>query len=237
VAIKGLILLSLTIALAQMTLSWFLAKRWNFYSLVDVSWSYGIALISLALGLMGTGHGHRRFLFASFTLVWGVRLGTHLLTRLKKKFPEEDRRYQQIKLKWQSNTAKNFFWFFQFQALSQPLLCLPFLLAASSDAKLGLFDFLGIFLSLAGILGESLSDSQLKNFKSDPANSGQVCEAGLWHFSRHPNYFFEWLIWCGFACFGFSADLGYLSLSSPILMFLLLNFVTGVPPAEEQSLS
>jgi steroid 5-alpha reductase family enzyme len=167
---------------------------------------------------------------------WSLRLGTYLLFRLKQKYPVEDLRYTKIKVNWGQKTKTKFFWFFQFQAISQPLLGLPFLLGALSSNKLSVIDGFGVFISLVGIIGESLADSQLKNFKLKPENSGRVCELGLWRYSRHPNYFFEWVIWCGFACFGMTNSLGYLSFASPLVMFLLLNFVTGVPPAEEQSL-
>jgi steroid 5-alpha reductase family enzyme len=219
-----------------MTLAWIMAVRWNFYSLVDVVWAYGIGVIGILVALFGSGNEIRRMLFSIFVVFWSIRLGTHLLLRLASKFPEEDQRYTQIKLSWNSSLKKNFFWFFQFQALSQPLLATPFLLAATNIAHISLFDGAAIFLSLLGILGETVSDSQLKKFKSDLSNKEKVCDIGFWKYSRHPNYFFEWVIWCGFACFGLTSVNWYYSLLSPLIMFLLLNFVTGVPPSEEQSL-
>ncbi len=225
------------IGIVIMFFSWRLAVRLNFYSLVDVAWSFGVGLIAVIYGFLGQGEVGRRMLFSALALVWSVRLGTHLWLRLKIKFPEEDLRYTKIKDTWQESTKRKFFWFFQFQAISQPILCIPFMLASQSVLPLSWIDILAVGISFVGVIGESISDMQLKKFKSKSQNKGLVCDSGLWRYSRHPNYFFEWIIWCGFSCFGFSNPQGYLSLISPTLMFVLLNYVTGVPPAEEQSLS
>lgn len=232
----SLLILGIATALIIMTSSWLLAKKWNFYSLVDVAWAYGIGLIGLVYLIVGTGSIERRILLAGLTSFWSLRLGTHLVIRLKKKFPEEDPRYIKIKTNWGAQIQKNFFWFFQFQAVSQPLLCAPMLLAATSASPLNIFDILGVLLCFLGICGETLADNQLKFFKQDPDNKGQVCDQGLWRYSRHPNYFFEWIVWCGFGLFGLQHTNGYLSLISPAVMFVLLNFVTGVPPLEDLSI-
>jgi steroid 5-alpha reductase family enzyme len=86
------------------------------------------------------------------------------------------------------------------------------------------------------VAGESLADAQLRAFKSDPAHKGQVCRAGLWAYSRHPNYFCEWLIWCAYALLAISAPYGWLGLLSPAIILFLLVKVTGIPPTEKQSL-
>jgi steroid 5-alpha reductase family enzyme len=167
---------------------------------------------------------------------WSARLGTHLLLRLKEKFPKEDQRYEKLKASWQPNSESRFFWFFQFQALSQPVLCIPIYLAMGSLAQLSVVDFIGTLLCLMGLVGEAAADSQLKSFKASKENLGKVCDLGLWKYSRHPNYFFEWLIWCGFSCFGLSSQYWYLSPLSAAIIYVLLNYMTGIPPAEEQSL-
>jgi steroid 5-alpha reductase family enzyme len=219
-----------------MVFTWLLAARWNFYSLVDIAWAYGIGLIALIYGSIGEGEASRRGLLSTLAALWSLRLGTHLLIRLKAEFPNEDRRYAKLKTAWGPSAKRNFFWVFQSQAASQPILCIPLALAAESASSLSALDFLAVFICLIGLLGEAASDAQLKRFKADPQNSGHVCNAGIWRYSRHPNYFFEWIIWCGFACLGLSGPWGWISSFSPILMFFLLNFVTGVPPAEAQSL-
>lgn len=231
-----LVLISLIFAIFLMGVAWWLAKKLDFYSLVDVAWAYGLGFIALFYALFGKGNTERRILFCLMGLAWSIRLGTFLFLRLKEKFPQEDTRYQKIKESWGTHLSRNFFWFFQFQALSQPLLAIPFLISSQNSDSLSPLDVLGLAISLLGVAGESISDFQLNRFKADPSNKGKVCDQGLWKYSRHPNYFFEWVIWCGFSLFGLSGSYPFLSLLSPLIMFLLLNYVTGVPPAEEQSL-
>jgi len=224
------------VGILVMLFAWLIAARWNLYSLVDIAWAYGIGLIALLYGLIGKGTIGRRGLLVVLTALWSLRLGTHILLRLREDFPKEDRRYTKIKKSWGISAKKNFFWFYKFQAMSQPILCVPIAFAAENTSPLNIFDFLAVVICLIGVLGESTSDSQLKRFKANPQNSGQVCNRGFWRYSRHPNYFFEWLIWCGFACLGLSSSWGLISVLAPVMMYYLLNFVTGVPPAESQSL-
>jgi steroid 5-alpha reductase family enzyme len=86
-------------------------------------------------------------------------------------------------------------------------------------------------------VGEVIADSQLEGFKGAPGNRGKVCEVGLWAYSRHPNYFFEWLMWVGYALVAlFSHPWGWVAFLSPLLMLWLVTKVTGIPPTEAQSL-
>lgn len=235
-SILTLLAIGLLVGISGMFFAWLMAARWNFYSLVDVAWAYGIGLIALIYSAIGDGAISRRSLLGCLVFLWSVRLGTHLLLRLNETFPQEDRRYTKLKNSWGISVKRNFFWFFQFQALSQPILCIPLALAAQNSSLLNVFDFLAVVICLVGVFGESVSDSQLRRFKLESKNSGQVCNVGLWKYSRHPNYFFEWIIWCGFACLGLSSSWGWMSVFSPAVMYCLLNYVTGVPPVEAQSL-
>jgi steroid 5-alpha reductase family enzyme len=98
----------------------------------------------------------------------------------------------------------------------------------------GPLDVAGLVLFALAWSGESLADAQLARFKAYPANRGRVADVGLWAWSRHPNYFFEWLTWSAFAPLALSPGYpeGAWSLAAPILMFVLLNYVSGVPPLE-----
>ena len=90
-------------------------------------------------------------------------------------------------------------------------------------------------LWLLALAGESLADRQLATFKRDPAKVGRVCDVGLWRYSRHPNYFFEWLVWVAYALFALPAAWGWLSVLSPLLILCLLLRVTGIPLNEAQA--
>jgi steroid 5-alpha reductase family enzyme len=91
---------------------------------------------------------------------------------------------------------------------------------------------------LIGIAGEALADAQLKQFRGRPANKGRVCDVGLWRWSRHPNYFFEWLGWLAYPVIAISPDYfwGWATLPAPVFMYWILVHVTGIPPLEAQML-
>lgn len=220
---------------AVMTFAWVIAVKTDFYSLVDGVWAYGIgALVALYAVVLGDLNS-KKIISLIMALAWSMRLGTHLTRRLTNHFPQEDSRYIDLKSKW---TKFNFFVFFQFQALSQILFSIPFLIVMSdSNNRISYLNVLGVILFSASLFLEAVSDRQLKIFRSKPENKGRVCDSGLWRYSRHPNYFFEWLVWCGVAVMAIDAPYGYWGLVSPILMFITLNYLTGIPAAEKQSIA
>jgi steroid 5-alpha reductase family enzyme len=105
---------------------------------------------------------------------------------------------------------------------------------------LGVADFVGAVLLIAALAGEALADRQLRQFKSDPANRGRICEAGLWGLSRHPNYFFEWLCWLAYPIIAIDWSganfTGWLALLAPACMYWVLVYVSGIPPLEQHML-
>ena len=108
--------------------------------------------------------------------------------------------------------------------------------ATTSRPGLDPVEWVGIALWLFAVAGESLADYQLKQFKADSANHGQVCQIGLWHYSRHPNYFFEWLIWVAWFIFALGSPYGWMAVVCPLLMLYFLFKVTGIPATEAQAL-
>jgi len=167
--------------------------------------------------------------------IWGFRLALHLLRTRVIGQPEEGR-YVELRRKWRTRLGWKFLAFFEFQALLCLVLSVPFWLAAgNSNEPLRWVEIAGLVVWGAAITGESAADSQLDAFKRNPANRGRTCRAGLWRYSRHPNYFFEWLIWVGFALFAWPAHFGWLGLLSPALLLYFLLKVTGIPATEEQA--
>jgi len=205
-------------------------------AIVDVGWAVGLALLAIYYAFAGPGYVARKYAIATMAGIWGLRLATYLLFARVISHPEEGR-YVQLRKDWKTNLPLRFLFFFEFQALLDVALSLPFLLAClDSRAPLGRFEKLGGAIWIAGILGESLADAQLSAFKRNPANKGKLCRAGLWNYSRHPNYFFEWLIWLGYATFAIASPWGWLGLLSPALILYFLLGVTGIPATEEQAL-
>lgn len=219
----------------MMFLLWLLHLRLKNASVVDPGWAYGLALIAIAYAVMGPGDSGRKWLGAAMAALWGLRLGTHLLLRIVGQ-PEEGR-YQQLRKDWGGNIALKFLAFFELQALLDVVLSLPFLVAAlNPQPALNFLEYAGASLWLVAMIGEAIADAQLSAFKRDPASRGQVCQRGLWNYSRHPNYFFEWLVWIAWALFALASPYGWLALACPALMFYFLFRVTGIPTTEAQAL-
>lgn len=223
-------------AALSMLILWWFATRKKDASIVDVAWSALLGLFAIAFPILAQGHPHRRILVATLGGLWGLRLASHLLLDRILKAREEDGRYQELRAKWGPHANRNFFLFFQAQGLLAALLAIPFAMASQSTDPLQITDYAAAALWLVGFVGESIADRQLAAWKRDPANKGKTCRQGLWNLSRHPNYFFEWLMWCAYALLAVHFPLGFLALAAPALMLFLILKVTGIPPTEERAL-
>lgn len=213
---------------------WAFSMRVRNVGYVDVGWAGLMALAALFAGVVGEGSPVARSLVAMFGSVWGARLCLHLLHRVLNE--EEDGRYRALRTAWNGSPAR-FFVFFQMQAVVVALFSLPFLAAAANPSdRFGLWTVLAILVWVVSMLGESLADRQLAAFRADPGNRGKTCRVGLWAWSRHPNYFFEWLHWFSYLLLAVGSGLFWLSLVGPVLMFAFLYRVSGIPWTEAQSL-
>ncbi len=232
----NLVLICLAACCGIMLFVWLWAYRIKNAGVVDIFWSYNFPVIALLLFLFADGFGDRKLLICAMVAVAGLRLGTHLAVRVIAHLDEEEGRYQQLRKEWAPNPDRKFFWFFQMQALSNVFLAIPFFIAAvNTTPELSVLEYAGAAIWLIAFLGESLADWQLKQFKKDKANKGKVCDKGLWNYSRHPNYFFEWLMWVAYFVFALASPYGYLAIISPLVILYLLLKVTGIPATEEQS--
>jgi steroid 5-alpha reductase family enzyme len=233
-ALAGVATLALCGAFAAL---YFVARRLENYGVVDIAWSYAFGALALFYALVGRGWPPRRLLVAALVGLWALRLGTHLLVRVAKHHPTEDARYTQLRRDWAANFGAKMFGFFQLQALSVVGLGAAFLVAAQNPAaRFHPLEIAGAILWVVAILGESLADAQLAAFKRDAPHRGQVCDRGLWRYSRHPNYFFEWLVWVAYALLALASPHGWLGLIGPAGILYLLLRVTGIPLTEDQSL-
>lgn len=213
------------------------ARRIDNHGIVDIAWSYAFGALAAYYALLGPGWPVRRALIGAMAAVWSLRLGTHLFIRVMGHHPVEDGRYRQLRQDWAANFAPKMFGFFQLQAVSVVLLGLAFLLACLNPAPaLRPLEIAGAALWLVAVSGEALADAQLGAFKRNPANQGRVCDAGLWRCSRHPNYFFEWLVWVAYFVFALASPWGWIAIIGPASILFLLLRVTGIPMTEEQSI-
>jgi steroid 5-alpha reductase family enzyme len=212
---------------------WLLQRRTGNAGIVDIAWSAGVGLIAIWFAWGATGLLERRIIIAALAGVWSLRLVFHLVRRLLRE--QEDGRYRKLRAKWGVKTQSYLFWFFQIQALWAVLFALPMWLACRNAAPLGWLDGAGIAFWIVALAGEGIADQQLAAFKLNSANRGKVCRGGLWRYSRHPNYFFEWLHWWAYVLLGWHGPNGWLTLLGPIVMYLFLTKVTGIPPTEEHA--
>jgi len=198
---------------------------------VDMSW--GAAVTAAAWGVM-----HLRGILLPVGIllaIWGARLSVYLYwTRWRR--GGRDPRYQAMEAKWGTHGLMGrYYLFYQIQALVVAALLLPVVIRVGlGAAPVGFWDIVGGSVFIIGLAGEIIADHQLLEHK---AKSATVCSSGLWAYSRHPNYFFEWLIWVGVALTGFAAgQWGIVGLISPAVMYYILVYGTGIPHAEAQSL-
>jgi steroid 5-alpha reductase family enzyme len=221
---------------ALMAALWAWHLRIRNAGVVDVGWSLSLPLMASLYAWLGPGHLPRRLLIAGMFIVWGSRLAVYLLRDRVLGRPE-DSRYADLRQRHSPAAALAFFPFFQAQALVAVLLSVPALVAAfNPEPRLSYVEFAAVALWCLALAGESIADRQLERFKARPDARGRTCREGLWRYSRHPNYFFEWLIWVAYALFALASPWGWLALSAPALMLYLLFRVTGIPATEAQAL-
>ena len=236
-----LIAVSLSILMAG---AWAVQQRTGNSGWVDTIWTFSLGLVGAAGALWpiaGSAPNARQWLVAALVAIWSLRLGIHIAIRTAG--ISDDPRYASFAREWGLNAPRRMFIFLQNQALGTiPLVFAIFVAARFPSDALRAQDFLGVLILLVGIGGEALADAQLKAFRENPVNKGQVCDAGLWRWSRHPNYFFEWFGWLAYPVIGLSVDYpldyswGLATLLAPIFMYRILVHVTGIPPLEEQML-
>lgn len=216
-------------------LMWLISFRVKNYGFLDVTWTLSIGLLALVDGVVGPGPAERRILFTVLGTVWSLRLGLFVLARVLQHHPAEDKRYRSLRERWPSPGA--FLAFFELQAFIALIFSAPFLCAAyAEDSKVSLLEWVGMTVAAIGIVGEAVADAQAQAFKRRGRTAKKILDAGLWHYSRHPNYFFEIVTWMGFASAAAGLPLGWTAWACPVLISYFLLRVTGIPLTEQHSL-
>ena len=231
-----LIAVATTIAMTVMIVVWFLSVRLNNAGIVDIAWSANFGLIALVYMLLGHGFWPRKILASVMMIAWSLRLAIHLWRRVVSHIETEDPRYAELRAKWAPDANRRMLFFFIFQGITNVVLSAPVLLAViNPDEAIHVVEWCGLALWFLSLAGEAIADAQLARFRKDPANRGHVMNRGLWRFSRHPNYFFEWLIWCAYLLVALGSPYGWISIYCPLLMLWFLYKVTGIPATEEHA--
>ena len=215
-------------------MTWRLSVKLDNYSFVDVTWSLSFAPVVVLFACLGGGWLPRRIAIAALVGAWSLRLGIYLWRRVAGHHPKEDVRYAVLREKWRANPPKAFLFFFLAQAVLVWLLMLPvFLITQQPAAGFHPLEIAGVILWFIALIGEGAADAQLARFKRTNTDPKAICQAGLWRYSRHPNYFFQSLLWWGLFLIALPAPWGWTAIIAPIAMLHFLLNVTGIPLTEK----
>jgi steroid 5-alpha reductase family enzyme len=233
--LPSLVLTGWLISALIMVCLWLLYLRKGDPSVVDIGWGGSIGCASCWMFLHVPYFGTRQRFIALCVAFWSLRLLGLLISRMAK--GQKDRRYVKLSARWQSAVRWKYFLFFQAQALSVGLLLIPIALSYLAPVtSWTLWDAVGFTVFMIGITGEMTADQQMARFRADPGNRKKVCNVGLWRYSRHPNYFFEWVIWMSYAIVAMNHPAGFLGWISPAVILFSILKITGIPPTEQRLL-
>lgn len=216
--------------------AWAVQRKTGNSGWIDTIWSFAVGIGGGAAALFAHGAFERRIMVFTIIAFWALRLGSHIGTRSAG--AKEDPRYAKFIEQWGKAASLRLSWFLQIQAIAAYVLVIAVYFAANNASAFPrLIDFIALGIAIIALAGESIADTQLAHFRKTPEAKISVCETGLWRYSRHPNYFFEWLFWCVWPLLAINAfGWSWLSLIAPIMMYWLLVHVSGIPPLEEHML-
>jgi steroid 5-alpha reductase family enzyme len=234
VMVAGMPLFALSVGLAFM-IQWlvfipaYLMQTEKFF---DITGSITYISITLAALFFSTGIDARSILLSALVVIWAVRLGTFLFSRIQK--AGKDDRFDEIK-----PSFVRFLNVWTIQGLWVTFTAAAALVAITSTHRkeLDLFAVIGLLVWIFGFTFEVVADSQKGRFNADPQNKGRFIQTGLWSRSRHPNYFGEIMLWLGVAIIALPVLQGWqwVAMISPLFVTLLLTRVSGVPMLENKA--
>ena len=231
-ASRVIIALLVAVGLAMLLALWAVQLRTRDAATADLGWTILVAGGAIAAAALTEGDPACRWLVAALAFLWAARLGFHLLRDRVWAGRPEDGRYRALRERWGRAAPRNFLFLYLAQSVIATLFILP-LAAAMRGGPLDAWARAGIAVWILSVAGEALADAQLARFRANPANAGRVCQDGLWRYSRHPNYFCEWLHWWAYVLIGHARPLTFLG---PAAMLLFLLRVTGIPYTERQAI-
>jgi steroid 5-alpha reductase family enzyme len=213
---------------------WLISLKLRDASIVDMVWGAGFVVIAWIAYFIGGGVPSRRALMVTMVTLWGLRLSAYLSWRNHGK--PEDYRYQAMRQKHGDRfPLVSLAQVFMLQAFVMWLVSFPVQVAqaATQPVSLGWLDFLGLAVWAVGLFFEAVGDAQLARFKSNPQNAGKVMDRGLWRYTRHPNYFGDFMVWWGIYFVALSTVTAWWTIFGPALMSFFLMRVSGVPLLEQ----
>lgn len=212
---------------------WLVSLKIENASIVDPFWGTGFVIVAWVTFLRVGETSPRSLLLLSMVTVWGLRLSLYLLVR---NLPHgEDFRYRAMR----ASIGPRFWWVsffsvFSLQGILMWLISSPLeLTIADKNGQIGVSEIIATFLWLVGFSFEAIGDAQLRAFKKNPESKNKVMDQGLWHYTRHPNYFGESLMWWGYGSYAIATPGGVWALLAPAAMTFLLLRVSGVTLLEK----
>jgi steroid 5-alpha reductase family enzyme len=204
-------------------------------SIADIGFCTGLIAVVLWYTAQASGEAERKLLVALMVCLYAGRLGFYiLLNRVIGK--TEDARYGLLRRQWGDSEQLKMFGYFQLQAVAVAVFSLPFLVVIQNPRPpFGFWELAGFLLWIVAVSGEAIADRQLAHFRAKPWNRNRVCHDGLWYYSRHPNYFFEWLQWWAYVLMAVGTPGWLVAWIGPVVMGVALLKLTGIPLAERQA--
>lgn len=233
------ILVCAAAAAITMSVAWLLVRRTGDGGWADVVWAISVGLIGAGAAFWPTLDAApvRQGLVALLIAFWALRLGGYLALRTARA-SAPDPRYEDFRRGW-GGWGLRAWCFMMVQASTVVVLAVAVRAAAlRPEPMLDWRDALAVLIVIVAVVGEAIADRQMAAFRSQPSNRRKVADTGLWAWSRHPNYFFEWVVWLAWPVMALDPGdaASWLSLPAPVLMWWLLNRVSGVPMLEAQML-
>jgi steroid 5-alpha reductase family enzyme len=226
-------LITLLLAFALMTALWPLSRKLQDVSIIDILWAPAFAAVALLSGSLGPVREPRGWIVLCLVCVWAVRLGSHVFLRWRR-LGHEDYRYAEIRRKRGPNfPLTSLFWIFWLQAALLWVISWPLQAVFAHTRPLNWLDAVGIAMAAGGIVIEAIADAQLTRFRANPSNSGTVLDTGLWSWSRHPNYFGDFLMWWGYFAIAIAGGAAWWIALGPIVMSALLIHYSGAGLMED----
>ncbi|MEO8784793.1 MAG: DUF1295 domain-containing protein [Candidatus Saccharimonadales bacterium] len=219
---------------AYMSLLFLVAALIKRNDIADVAWGFGFVVASLTAVLLNRNTSGPALLVLGLVIIWGTRLSLHIGLRNRRK--PEDFRYQAWRKSWRRwFYVRSYLQIFLLQGFLLLVIAVPVMLIATyGQGPINWPLALATALWLVGFGFESVGDRQLANFLKLPQNKGRVMQAGLWRYTRHPNYFGEVTQWWAIGLMATTFSYGLLGLLGPLMITFLILKVSGVPMLEKK---
>jgi steroid 5-alpha reductase family enzyme len=225
-SLANVLLLNLGLIAGILLVLWLLSLPARNSSIVDIFWGIGFVLIVWVAFLAARPTSPRSLLISVLTTMWGLRLAGYLAWRNLGK--GEDHRYRAMRASYGNRfPLLSLIVVFWLQGLIMWVVAFPIQTAHFGAAPLDWIDLIGTSLWAIGWVFESVGDWQLAQFTANRDNCGKVMDRGLWRYSRHPNYFGDFLVWWGLYLIALAGG-AWWTIFSPIIMSILLLRVSGV---------